>query len=1217
MNNMGTSGEESANPRNVVNETNSFLGNGTVGSTLLNGTGTSTLLSGTGGSTLLDQSGDDSFYQMDSQQQAIMLLQKLQDLKVWQARQESRLLQEQQEQLRNLGQLGMGEAQMGDEDDTTISSIAYDDDTSLTSQLGALAGDEEIGWADRTDVRPVTQDMRESAMRPETVTSADYDRATPTVINDRATPPTVVNESATPPNESPPNGASDTPHNGAPSLENRTSSEENSTPPYETNTPPEYESPPPNPEDQPVGVPGRTFQQLLAMQLGEDYREEPEPVMVPVEPKNTNKVITKKPFLKRGAGLARYGLTADKAEKSPPKLNRSKSQPRLGEDSKKSLEERLSLETVSFTSKKSPPKPLPKRIVSSRSLGNVSAARQPSPPTKLKLKSPTKNKNAPKSDISLSDPRQAAPRPAMMMPKPNLHDSVENSFREKLHVAEKRHTKELKELAVFEMLEDAANDSSFCSTSSKVKTLVDHSILPSPSRNLLRQTLIPKAISNGTPVIVGGNATSTPLAKGQKLLDSTNPSLGTSLMEDIKNFLEKKGAKLEEAEEEDDTLYEDESENEDDSTITDRPVTTLPAKSCIKQKQSDGEYETDEDSFEEGNDSDDNTLEETMEATMEASIGKNWRERIRAEAVAQQQNKENRANGQVMMEFEPPEKIPKNSASYLIWSIFTKEREERARRIREKKMAKSSSSSNKVLKSSSGNGQINDQGSAWLSSPATPQSDVASQNSRPQSRDVASPLSRASLQSNDDITYQSTLLHMRVVELEQEIETFKKENAKIVESKRKIQTDKQKLSKELESFEKLKEADKKKIEEEKKRLKREKLLLEKAQKEAQAQLKAAICNECEENKAKVVKMQEDLSRKENKWTAALTKLQEQLKLIEKENTNLHTENHKLKIKNVSSKVANQLPEDHKRLSEARVVSHSRKASQDTTPDSGFRTQVASAGSSSVPDSEDEFLDNELRKSISSTIYATLCEGDKRHAMQAGVMSQSGVIDTPRMTFSPAESLDSSMTLVSTTTMGAATESVQEGPKVVHNEERGTREKRFSDGRVEVWYQNGNRKEISADSDVVKVYYYNGDVKETDKSGTVKYLYSQTQTWHITYPDSREVLQFNNGQEETRHPDGSLEISFPDGSHKKISVTGSEDIVFPDGTRVQVQVNGDRILHLPSGQTEEHTKEMKKRTYPDGTVKILHNDGQQETRYSNGRVRIKDGQGNLIHDSQAG
>ena len=57
---------------------------------------------------------------------------------------------------------------------------------------------------------------------------------------------------------------------------------------------------------------------------------------------------------------------------------------------------------------------------------------------------------------------------------------MENSFREKLSVQEKKNQKDLKELAVFEMLEDAANDSSFCSTSSRVKTLMDHSILPSP-----------------------------------------------------------------------------------------------------------------------------------------------------------------------------------------------------------------------------------------------------------------------------------------------------------------------------------------------------------------------------------------------------------------------------------------------------------------------------------------------------------------------------------------------------------------------------------------------------------------------------------------------------------------------------------------------------------------------------------------------------------------
>ena len=50
-------------------------------------------------------------------------------------------------------------------------------------------------------------------------------------------------------------------------------------------------------------------------------------------------------------------------------------------------------------------------------------------------------------------------------------------------------------------------------------------------------------------------------------------------------------------------------------------------------------------------------------------------------------------------------------------------------------------------------------------------------------------------------------------------------------------------------------------------------------------------------------------------------------------------------------------------------------------------------------------------------------------------------------FSSAESLESSMTLVS----GAV-----DLTEVMVNREKGTREKRFEDGRVEFWYNNGNR-----------------------------------------------------------------------------------------------------------------------------------------------------------------
>ena len=48
---------------------------------------------------------------------------------------------------------------------------------------------------------------------------------------------------------------------------------------------------------------------------------------------------------------------------------------------------------------------------------------------------------------------------------------------------------------------------------------------------------------------------------------------------------------------------------------------------------------------------------------------------------------------------------------------------------------------------------------------------------------------------------------------------------------------------------------------------------------------------------------------------------------------------------------------------------------------------------------------------------------------------------------------------------------------------------------------------------MSVFYYNGDLKESHKSGLVRYLYSDTTTWHTRHPDGSEVTQFSNGQTE--------------------------------------------------------------------------------------------------------
>ena len=68
------------------------------------------------------------------------------------------------------------------------------------------------------------------------------------------------------------------------------------------------------------------------------------------------------------------------------------------------------------------------------------------------------------------------------------------------------------------------------------------------------------------------------------------------------------------------------------------------------------------------------------------------------------------------------------------------------------------------------------------------------------------------------------------------------------------------------------------------------------------------------------------------------------------------------------------------------------------------------------------------------------------------------------------------------------------------------------------------------------------------------------------------------------------------------------IKFSDGTVVMIKPNGDKVVNLVNGQVEEHTSLYRKRSHPDGTVKILHRDGRVETRYKGGRVKIKDARG---------
>ncbi len=124
----------------------------------------------------------------------------------------------------------------------------------------------------------------------------------------------------------------------------------------------------------------------------------------------------------------------------------------------------------------------------------------------------------------------------------------------------------------------------------------------------------------------------------------------------------------------------------------------------------------------------------------------------------------------------------------------------------------------------------------------------------------------------------------------------------------------------------------------------------------------------------------------------------------------------------------------------------------------------------------------------------------------GEASVNGSVPTPTLSFSPADSLDSNVTLVPPSSRSDPPPSRKKVVSCVRNDDKEMTVRRFDDGSAEITYDNGSRRVVDRDK-MATDYYYNGDVRETLPSGLVKYYYKQAQTWHFTYPNRKEVLRF--------------------------------------------------------------------------------------------------------------
>ncbi|XP_065095511.1 muscle M-line assembly protein unc-89 [Ochlerotatus camptorhynchus] len=494
----------------------------------------------------------------------------------------------------------------------------------------------------------------------------------------------------------------------------------------------------------------------------------------------------------------------------------------------------------------------------------------------------------------------------------------------------------------------------------------------------------------------------------------------------------------------------------------------------------------------------------------------------------------------------------------------------------------------------------------------------------------------------EDILEKSELLKQRLTELETEIESFRKENSELMRMKQEHELEKIKLEQDREEMmEKLNDErikmevyfhdERIKIDDERQKALKEALKPTKKEKEEILRLKEQIADMQKESKAKETKHASSLARFRSQiknLEKDLRETQLELEVIKKDNKKLETENARLKRQNnnrmlleINKNLAKLAAPSAEPSSESRRNSSPEKPRKNTcfakikpieVLEKNIAGKVAKVNVISHPRGRTESRRSKLSSSESETDSEPAV---LENSSSSSEDTSSGKAERSRSSYFQGKAKKG---LFQAETNDQNQLGTDKSPKTAELINSLKRETVNEDGSRDIWYPNGNLKKISPDGLVIRMLYFNKDIKETNMSeGTTKYYYYETNTWHTTYLDGLEILEFPDGQTEHRFKDGSTEVHFPNGSIRTTnpnSVDIAEEWKYPDGSTVIIKKNDDKVINLPNGQVEIHTKVHKRRIYPDGTIKFLYPDGSQESRYSNGRVRLKDKDGKLVSDT---
>ncbi|XP_053995885.1 centromere protein J isoform X1 [Hylaeus anthracinus] len=482
-------------------------------------------------------------------------------------------------------------------------------------------------------------------------------------------------------------------------------------------------------------------------------------------------------------------------------------------------------------------------------------------------------------------------------------------------------------------------------------------------------------------------------------------------------------------------------------------------------------------------------------------------------------------------------------------------------------------------------------------------------------------------QETNETIFKSELLKNRLLELEQEINIFRKENAALTVQRKKLQEDQKTLHKEYSEKEKaleesIKQAEDR-LQEDRRKLIREKAALENRMRDAQgkAQQSKLERQEIQNLRQELEKLKDEVCIKERRWTAAQSRHKCQVRILKMENLTLKQEIERLqnlKKGNVRNKGkpgtfsnTKAIHQINKKLNvEFKESNNTNNNSPDDSDHKLIKSMMNATGmidTQSIDDCYETDINEKLQKYQSGMVNVAKKRNLYKNLIKEATFDLTGVQEQPCTSENVTESISGlSNKLKNINSIDNGSEKSNIYIDVPPSNDTNT------NSNIQSLVQNENAHFVSPTT--------MSHEDHNQKSTSSDEILSSGYVTNISSQSSSNIDK--QGVRQIQHPDGRIEYWYPNGNVKKVLPDqGLTKLIYYNGDVRETNKNGQvkyyyastrtwhttmpdglEILEFADGQVEKRlhsgTVEV---SFPDGSVRILESDGTENWTLPNGTL----------------